>query len=232
MAITSEHPTKYLSAYVNTYLKEEIEQEGYTRRIDSFARFLETASFSQASILSMNQIATEAAIHRKVVEDYFTILRDLLLSVELPAFSKRAKRELMVKRKFYFFDVGVFRTVRPRGPLDIEVELLGPAFETLCLQEMRALNNYFDRGYTFYHWRTRLHEEVDLILYGENGLLAFEFKSSSRLRDADFKGLELFYADYPMAKRYLVYGGRESKIHKRVQIIPATQFFKNAIEFI
>ena len=228
MAINAEGPKRFLESYVTTYLKEEVEQEGLTRQLGSFARFLETASFSQASILSLSQVATEAKINRKVVEDFFSILRDLLLSYELPVFSKRAKRELMTKRKFYFFDAGLYRTLRPKGPLDSESELNGQAFETLCLQELLALNSYLNTGYEFFHWRTRKHEEVDLVLYGERGFLALEFKSGARLRDTDFEGLELFGRDYPQARRFMVYGGNEARIHRDIQIVPAEQFFKEA----
>ncbi len=232
MAVTSENPKKYLEAYVRTYLKEEVEQEGLTRQIGSFARFLEVASFSQAGLLSVSQIATEAQIHRKVVEDYFAILRDLLLSYELPVFTKRAKRELMTKRKFFFFDVGLYRTLRPRGPLDSESETNGPAFETLGLQELLALNHYLELGYDFFHWRTRKHQEVDLVLYGENGFHAFEFKSGARLRDSDFETLGLFGEDYPQAHLNLVYGGNESKTYRKVRVIPAQNFFADATAFL
>lgn len=226
LAATSSQPKKFLESYVGTYLKEEVMQEGLTRNLGSFSRFLEIASFSQASILNLSQVATEAQIHRKLVEDYFSILRDLLLSHELPVFSKRAKRELMTKRKFFFFDVGVFRTLRPKGPLDSESEALGPAFETLCLQELMALNHYHDFGYGFYHWRTRRHEEVDLVLYGEKGFLAFEFKSGTRLREVDLSGLKLFGEDYPQSKRYLIYNGKERRHQSGIEILPAELFFK------
>lgn len=225
MAVTSKNPKRYLESYVKTYLKEEVEQEGLTRQLGSFARFLEIASFSQAALLSVSQIASDAQVNRKVVEDYFSILRDLMLSYELPVFSKRAKRELMTKRKFYFFDVGLYRTLRPKGPLDNNAELGGAAFETLCLQELIAVNHQLESGYGFFHWRTRKHEEIDLILYGENGFLAFEFKSSSRLRNEDFNALELFGEDYPQAQRYIVYGGNERRTHKGIKLLPAMDFF-------
>ncbi len=228
MAATSKDPKRYLESYVKTYLKEEVEHEGLARRLGSFARFLETASFSHAALLSHSQIASEAQINRKVVEDYFSILRDLMLSHELPVFSRRAKRELMVKRKFYFFDAGLYRVLRPMGPLDSDSELTGPAFEGLCVQELWALNDYLRTGYGFFHWRTRLHEEVDLVLYGENGFLAFEFKSSSRLRDQDFKNLELFGADYPEAERLIVYGGKENRFFRGIRVIGAEKFFREA----
>ena len=228
MAVTGENPKKYLDSYAKIYLKEEVQQEGLTRQLGAFARFLETASFSQASLLSVSQVAAEAQVNRKVVEDYFSILRDLLLSYELPVFTKKAKRELMVKRKFYFFDVGLFRTLRPKGPLDAESEPNGPAFETLCLQELLTLNQFLDTGYEFSHWRTRKHEEVDLILYGERGFHAFEFKVGARLREDDFKALKLFAEDYPQAKRYIVYGGKESRSIHDIQLIPSEAFFKQA----
>jgi len=180
----------------------------------------------------MSKIAADSQVHRKVVEDYFSILRDLLLSYELPIFSKKAKRKLMTKRKFYFFDVGLYRILRPKGPLDSNSELTGPAFETLCLQELMALDHCYEAGYDFFHWRTQKHEEVDLVLYGENGFLAFEFKSSSRLREDDFRTLELFGEDYPQAKRIIVYGGRENRTYKGIRIIGAENFFAHAKDLL
>jgi predicted AAA+ superfamily ATPase len=91
-----------------------------------------------------------------------------------------------------------------------------------------ALNHYLETGFEFFHWRTRKHEEVDLILYGENGFLAFEFKSSSRLREEDFKALDLFSEDYPKARRFIVYGGTESRSYKGIHMIPVTYFFAHA----
>ncbi len=226
-AVTSSTPKRFLESYVATYLKE-IEQEGITRQVANFARFLETATFSQGAMLSPTQVASDAHVHRKVVEDYFAILRDLMLSYELPVFSKRAKRELLTKRKFYFFDAGVYRVLRPKGPLDSPGELAGAAFETLCVQELVALNHYLETDFSLFHWRTRKHEEVDLVLYGDRGLLAFEFKSSPRVRAEDVRALELFGEDYPSARRYLVHGGTESRMSRGIQLLPAKRFFEQA----
>ena len=38
----------------------------------------------------------------------------------------------------HFFDAGVFQAIRPRGLLDSEDEIRGPAIETLLLQHLRA----------------------------------------------------------------------------------------------
>jgi predicted AAA+ superfamily ATPase len=136
-------PQLFLESYVKTYIREEVLQEGLTRNVGGFARFLEVASFSQAQVLNASEIAREAFIHRKVVASYFDILEDLLLAHRLPIFTKHAKRRMITHQKFYFFDVGIFRAIRPRGPLDSPAEIDGAAIETLLFQELRAINDYW-----------------------------------------------------------------------------------------
>lgn len=214
IAFESKNSRKYLQSYLKTYLTEEVQQEALTRSLPAFSRFLESASFSQAAPLNVSSVAADCGVERKVVENYFSILKDLLLAFELPIFSKRAKRELIKKSKFFFFDCGVFRSIRPVGPLDSESELNGMSAETLVVQNVRAINDYLELGYGLYYWHTRKHQEVDIVLYGKRGVVAIEVKSGDRLRDSDFDNLFLFREDYPMAKLILVHGGKESSVLK------------------
>ncbi len=116
------------------------------------------------------------------MEEYFLILEDLMLGARIPVFTKRAKRELLVKTKFLYFDVGVYRALRPKGPLDMDAEIQGVALESLVFQELRALNSYANWGYELFYWRTKSKHEVDFVLYGERGLVGIEVKASSRIR--------------------------------------------------
>ncbi|GAG69674.1 unnamed protein product, partial [marine sediment metagenome] len=65
-------------------------------------------------------------VKRKTVQGYTEVLYDLLMAYSLPVFTKRAKRAVVQHPKFYFFDAGVFRTIRPSGPLDRTGEIDGP----------------------------------------------------------------------------------------------------------
>jgi uncharacterized protein len=223
---SEENPKSYLESYVGTYLKEEVQQEGLTRNIGAFARFMEAASFSQGSVLNISNVARDCSIDRKVVENYFSILDDLLLSVRLPVFTKRAKRKLVSHPKFYFFDAGVFRALRPKGPLDSADALDGLALETLVFQELRAINSNFHLGYDLFFWRSIQGHEVDFVLYGERGLKAFEVKKSDRLRSDDFNGLLEFKADYPVADLKMLYGGRKRYFEGPVEVVPLEEFFR------
>ena len=146
-----EDPQAYLESYIKTYLQEEVLQEGLTRNLSAFARFIEAASFSQGSVLNVSEISRECAVERKVVENYFSILEDLLIGFRIPVFTRKAKRRMIRHSKFYFFDTGVYRTIRPMGPLDTPEAAEGIIFESLFLQELRALNDYYRLGYKIYY---------------------------------------------------------------------------------
>ncbi|MBN1675756.1 MAG: ATP-binding protein [Kiritimatiellae bacterium] len=213
-------PDAYLASYVQTYLREEIVAEGLTRQAGAFARFLEAASFSQAQVLNVSEIARECSVHRKLVESYFGILEDLLIGIRLPVFERHAKRRLTHHPKFYLFDAGVYRAARPRGPLDAPEQIDGAALETLAFQELRAVNHNLGLDYTLHYWRTPGGMEVDFVLYGPRGIVAFEVKRSRRIRGHDLRGLRAFIADYPMAKGYILYGGEQRRHFDGVTAIP------------
>ena len=221
------NPRKYLQDYVQTYLREEVMQEGLTRNIGHFARFLEIASFSQGSAVNISAVAREAQIERPVAENYFSILEDLLIAVRLPVFSRKAKRKLMAQKKFYFFDAGVFRAIRPAGPLDSEAELDGPSLETLVLQELRAVNEYHDYGYQFFFWRTRNNLQVDFVLYGPLGLLAMEVKRATQVQPKHTRALREFKKDYPAAQLFILYGGATPLYMDGVKVLPIAGALRN-----
>jgi predicted AAA+ superfamily ATPase len=83
-----------------------------------------------------------------------------------------------------------------------------------------ALNALLDRGYKLHYWRTATGTEVDFVLYGARGLLAFEVKRTSRLLPEALKGLKAFKADYPMARAILVYGGRRELNENGIRVLP------------
>ena len=80
---------------------------------------------------------------------------------------------MVAHQKFYFFDTGVYATVRPRGLIDTNEEIEGVAFETLFLQHLQAINDYYNYEYTIYFWRTQEGAEVDFVLYGPRRFSCF-----------------------------------------------------------
>ncbi|MBU1017001.1 AAA family ATPase [Patescibacteria group bacterium] len=225
-------PQKYLESYIKTYLEEEVFQEGLTRNLSVFARFLETASFSQGSILNTSEVAREAAINRKVVENYFKILEDLLIGYRIPVFNKRAKRRLLAHSKFYFFDVGVYKVLRPMGPLDMPEMVEGMSYESLFFQDILAINSSLNLGYKLFYYRTVTGIEVDFVMYGEKGIRAFEIKRTNKISSDLTKGLKYFSKEYPQSKSFLIYGGKRKMSEGNIEILPIEYALKNLPELL
>jgi len=221
------NPGSVLDAYVTLYLEEEVKAEGWARKIGDFARFLEAVSFSHASVLNLSAVARDCSVGRKTVEGYLDVLQDLLLCFRVPVFSKRARRRTSTHPKFYLFDAGVFRSLRPSGPLDSPGEIDGQALEGLVAQHLRAWLAYSDSDLDLYFWRTPKGLEVDFVLYGADGLYAFEVKGSDRVRPEDLRSLKAFRNDYPECRPALLYRGSERLMRQGIPCLPVQEFLLN-----
>ncbi len=214
-----------LKSYLALYLEEEIATEGIIRNLDSFARFLQVASFSHGSVLSISAIAREAGIKRSTLDAYFDILDEMMIASRLPVFTRRAKRQLIGHDKFYFFDTGVFRALRPKGPLDNPCEIDGACLEGLVYQHLRAWNDYLDEPNELFFWRTKNGLEVDFVIYGANAFVALEVKNASHADRRDAASLEAFLSDYPEARGWLLYRGeRKVQVSAHVTAVPVEEF--------
>ena len=222
-------PSATLAGYASLYLDQEVRAEGLTRNVGNFARFLEAASFSHAGELNVAAIARECEVPRKAVASYIEILQDLLLAFTLPVFRKRAKRQTTAHRKFYLFDAGVFRALRPKGPLDRPSEIDGQALEGLVAQHLRAWAAYSGSDDELYFWRTRSGVEVDFVVYGASGVRAFEVKNASRVEAKDLRGLRAFREDYPEAQAALLYRGRDRLRIGGIWCLPVDEFLRRLV---
>jgi predicted AAA+ superfamily ATPase len=218
------NPESSVNSYAALYLREEVQAEGLVRSTDGFSRFLEAISFSHASVLSISEIARECQIGRKTVETHIAILEDLLLGYRLPVFTKRARRHLISHPKFYFFDCGVFRSVRPSGPLDRPEEIEGAALEGLVAQHLRCWIAYGWDRMSLSFWRTKSGTEVDFILHGPEGMWAIETKNSAMIRPRDLVGLRSFREDYPEAASLMLYRGDERLLIDGILCLPCESF--------
>jgi predicted AAA+ superfamily ATPase len=222
--LAAPSPERALQAYLTFYLREEIKAEGLVRNLESFSRFLEAMSFAHGQPLNLSNVARECEVRRATVDGYLEVLQDMLLCFRLPVFQRRAKRQLAGHDKFYLFDAGVFRAVRPAGPLDAPEGIEGAALEGLVAQHLRAWIDYGDADLSLGYWRTKSGREVDFVLYGKGGFWAIEVKNGRKVAQSDLRGLQGFHEDYPEAQRLFLYRGRERLRRDGVLCLPVDEF--------
>ena len=225
----SDYSLDVLRSYVGVYLREEVMMEGLVRDLGGFSRFLEAASFSHGALLNISNVARDCGVQRKTVEGYIIILEDLLLASRVPVFARRSRRAVVAHPKFYYFDAGVFRDLRPKGPLDRAEEIDGAALEGLVYQHLKSWMEYSPGNAHLYYWRTKAGTEVDFILYGQECFWAIEVKNSAEIRKKDLRPLKAFKEDYPESSGLILYRGSSRLLIDDIQCLPVEDFLLDLV---
>ena len=182
----ADDPDEELFAYVDLYLKEEIQAEALVRNLPSFTRFLKLAALASSEQINYANIANDVGLSAKTVRDYYEILDDTLLGFQLPVWRSGRKRKVAVTAKYYLFDCGVIHALAGTKSIDRNSDLYGRSFEHFLIQEVRAYQSYARRRWDLTYWRTSQGEEVDLIVDDSH---AIEIKSTQKVGIKDLRGL-------------------------------------------
>jgi len=223
--LTSAIPYEDLAAYVGTYLKEEIQAEGLARRIESFSRFLEVAALSNGELLNFTQIASDAAVPSRTVQNYYRILEDTLLGYQLPPFRKTPTRKAVATAKFYFFDVGVVHALMGREGVRPRTSEYGRALEHLIFLELRAYLDYTRNRTALTFWRTHSKHEVDFLV---GDAIAIEVKAKERVGEQDLRGVRALVAEMALSRKIVV----SNELWRRttddhIEIVPVDEFLRD-----
>lgn len=221
--VTSAEPLRDLEAYCTLYLTQEIQAEGYVRSLPAFSRFLEVAALSNSCLINYSKIANDAQVPPNTVREHFQILRDTLIGQDLAPWRKSKTRKAVSTAKFYFFDIGVARTLQGRkGKIQQNSRDFGEAFESFIAQELFAYCSYnFLAAPQF--WRTDRGLEVDFLV-GDR--LAVEVKATATVSKDELKGLKALQEEKAHKHYVLVCLEPVARLVDGVRILPIAQFLE------
>ncbi len=225
-----------LATYVETYLKQELVEEGIIRKLDPFVRFLGVAGKYNAQVLNVENIARESHLKRTTVDSYFEILEETLIASRLPALSLGLQTKEVRHPKFYYFDAGVARA--SAGLLFDATDSIskGYALETFILSELRAYNSYFKKERNIFYYKVVNGIEVDFVietakktLSRSASYLAIEVKLGSQWDRRWSKALAgLVSNKQSKVKRGIgVYGGSRRFSQDGIDVFPVQDFLKD-----
>jgi predicted AAA+ superfamily ATPase len=224
-----------LSAYVNTYLKEELQAEGLIRNVPPFVRFLSVAGQINGQIVNAQNVSREASVARSTVDTYFAILTDTLVGHILPAWRPGLKVREAAQPKFYWFDPGVARAAAGllRDPADGQWQRL--ALETLIYHELRVYNEISGKHRPVSYYRTPAGVEVDFIVETSRRrpntsprVVSVEIKRAERWDRAWDKALRTLAetAGVRVERMIGVYCGMRRYEFENVTVLPVADFVK------
>lgn len=229
LAKNEEGAHRTLRAYVETYLKEEIQEEALVRNLGGFLRFLTLAADENGNILNYSNIARETGTSYKTVKEYFQLLEDTLVGFLLLPYSKAVRKRLISHPKFYFFDTGVHRAMAKKLSVSLErrTSEYGRTFEHFLVTEFIRLIRYreLEAEVSFYH--SSSHVEVDLVIeIPPKRCCAIEIKATENPSAADLRGLKAFLSVCPKAELYLASLAPRKRRVDGIAILPWQEVFK------
>jgi predicted AAA+ superfamily ATPase len=213
----SDEPFEDLKSYVSEYLIQEIAAEGITRNLPAFSRFLTVAALSNGQIINYTQIGSDAGVKRGTVQNYYEILEDTLIGTRLPAWRKSKTRKNIEADKFYLFDPGVVNALCERKYVSLKTTDAGFLFETFILNELKAWNEYNNKGVTLSYWKSTSNFEVDFII---DDYFAIEVKAKNNVNERDMKGLRAILEEKSIKKAVCIYLGDETLVFDEIIAYP------------
>ncbi len=219
----SEEPHEELNAYINTYLKEEIQEEALVRKLQSFARFLELSALTSGDMINFASLSNDVAIPASTIREYYAILEDTLIGFMLPAWTKSIKRKAISTAKFYYFDIGVRNKMSGIKSIEPHSDQYGQAFEHFIAMELRAYLSYLRIDEKLSYWQAHHGQEVDFII-GDD--IAIEVKSTDNPSSKHMKGLRALAEENICKKYYLVCQCTTNKIIDNIHMIHWNDFLE------
>lgn len=226
-----------LDAYVQLYLKEEVQAEALVRNLPGFARFLPVAALFHGQSLNIASLARDAGVARSTVAGYLDILADTYLTWRLPGFEARLRVKERKVPKLYWSDSGIVRAIRREYHQPTQLES-GPLFEGWVASLLRAygapgtgLGRQYDE---LCYWAPASGGgEVDFLLRRGDRFTAIEVKAKTMLDNQDFKGLRAIASLSGVERRLVVFmGERPYRTEDGIDVLPVAEFLDELVSGI
>lgn len=223
---TKREKEAFLTAYVDTYLREEIKYEGLVRNLGSFSRFLEIAALCAGQQINMSNLSRDAEISRDTVRGYFSVFEDTLLGSWLPAYRPRAKVKEVAAPKFYWFDSGVLNASAGAFQQPMPADWNGILLEHWIHHELKSYLAYGVKKGSLGFWKTPSGSDIDFLWWYGKKMAAIEVKSSKKFKREFLNGIHSFQEKKSLHSSWVVYLGEEVLNFEGTFVVPVRTFLR------
>lgn len=161
---TKDEVNDFLFSYVETYLKEEIFQEGIVRSLKEFSQFVELAGRYHGQIVNLENISREVGKSGDTIKSWFQILQDTLLGDYLEPYNLNIVPKESKHPKFYYFDPGVARAAEGIKNIEQFPEKSGFYFESLILNELKVYKEVTRADFKIFFYNVPTLGDIDFLI--------------------------------------------------------------------
>lgn len=175
----------FLFTYVETYLKEEVFQEGLTRNLNEFSKFIEIAGQYHGQIVNLANLSREIGKSGDTIKSWFQILQDTLIGQLIEPYPLKIAAKETKHQRFYYFDCGVARAAQGISAIEEIPEQRGFYLETIILNEIKIYLEVQRKKYKIFYYSISSFGDLDFII---------ETKKKTISAPAQFVGIEIKFS--------------------------------------
>ena len=183
----------WLESYADQIALRDARTHGAEPDAYRLQRYLEACAINSGRVVQHKTVYDAAGISRKTALSYDTLLRDLTVVNELPAWATNRLKRISRASKRYMVDSGLLGGILRIGVDDVMAsgDLLGTMIETFVIAELAAQAAVSTTRYRLSHLRDRDgRREVDVIAeLGGGRVVGVEIKAAASVGPSDARHL-------------------------------------------
>lgn len=193
-ALSRESPHRraaWYRDYLESIVQRDVRELSRISSLDALPRLLSAAASQTARLLNVSDLAGSFELSRPTIRAYVTLLEQVFLLEQLPAWQTNRLKRLIKTPKLHLCDTGLIAAMLgvDASALYEDRELYGQLLETFVFQELRREASFRTDDLRFFHFRDHAGMEVDVVLERGNKIAGVEVKASSSISTSDFRGL-------------------------------------------
>lgn len=194
-AVKRENPKRrqrFHDSYVADLIARDVMQLAEIERTAQMRALIRLLAARNAQLLVASEVGNEASLPRTTALRYISLLEEVFLIRQVPAWSGSLASRTSKAPKVAFTDSGIAANligadarslVRPGGAF-------GPLLEGFVLMELARQLTWSQTRAELFHYRTKDMIEVDAVLENRPGqVVGIEVKAASTVGSDDFRGL-------------------------------------------
>lgn len=184
----------WIEQYIQSYLYRDVKRLFPGLNELRFRRFLEMLGGLSGRILNYSEMARALGVSQPTARDYFDIAHGTFLWRAIPSWSRDSVKRTVKHPRGYLRDTGLLHALLRIPDLDalLSHPQMGASWEGMVVEEILRQLNARGVAYECSHYRTGGGAEVDLVLEGSFGLVAFEIKHTSTCSMRELRALRDF----------------------------------------
>ena len=182
---------RWYTEYTQALVQRDIHQLAEIRKAEAVPKLLEVCALHSAQVMNFSKLSALLSLSQTTLKDYLSLLKQLFLIDELPAYHNNLLKRLSKSPKLHLLDTGLACAIMGLNSeaLELNRTYLGALVETWVFQELSKQASFLDERIKFSHYRTNTKVEVDIILESFKGIIGIEVKATASVNFSDFKGL-------------------------------------------